>query len=216
MQEKELFKKLVEDDMVNFNAILMKYYSELSLTEKDIFVLSSLTRQLTKKDNVFILEKLKARTKIPEDAFFESLSNLTEKEYLTIKKDVNPKTGKESEYFYLDGLYDRIVYLYLDMIKKESDKLPHTFEEKVSLLYEKTFNKQMTIRDAEIISRWASTNQFSYEEIKNAILDAAKVGKYTLNYVDSKLLKKKVQEENNPEYEATNKIIKELSDKWKK
>ena len=40
MQEKELFKKLVEDDMVNFNAILMKYYSELSLTEKDIFVLS--------------------------------------------------------------------------------------------------------------------------------------------------------------------------------
>ena len=102
------------------------------------------------------------------------------------------------------------------MIKKESGKLPSTFEEKVSLLYEKTFNKQMSIRDAEIISRWASTNQFSYEEIKNAILDAAKIGKYTLNYVDSKLLKKKVQEENNPEYEATNKIIKELSDKWKK
>lgn len=216
MQEKELFKMLVEDDMVNFNAILMKYYSDLSLTEKDIFVLSSLTRQLTKKNNLFNLDKLKARTSIPEVDFFESLENLTNKKYLDIRKDINPKTGKESEYFYLDGLYDRIVYLYLDMIKKESDKMPSTFEEKVSLLYEKTFNKQMTIRDAEIISRWASTNQFSFDEIKDAILDAAKVGKYSLNYVDSKLLKKRVKEENNPEYETTNKIIKELSDKWKK
>lgn len=216
MQERELFKKMLSDDMIDYNSILMKYHRKLGLSETDFFVLSSLIRQFTRKNNLFNVESLKRRTKISKEDFFRSLEYLSEKEYIVIKKDINPVTKKECEYFFLDNLFDQIVGVYLDQIKKDSESEPNTFEEKISVLYETTFNKQMTIRDAEIISRWARDNSFSYEEIKEEILDAAKLGKHSLTYVDSKLVKKQIQQENNPEYEETNKIIQELRDKWKK
>ena len=210
MQERELFKKMLSDDMIDYNSILMKYHRKLGLSETDFFVLSSLIRQFTRKNNLFNVESLKRRTKISKEDFFRSLEYLSEKEYIVIKKDINPVTKKECEYFFLDNLFDQIVGVYLDQIKKDSESEPNTFEEKISVLYETTFNKQMTIRDAEIISRWARDNSFSYEEIKEEILDAAKLGKHSLTYVDSKLVKKQIQQENNPEYEETNKIIQEF------
>ena len=216
MQERELFKKLLNEEVINYTEILMKHYRELGLAKTDIFVLSSLIKQSVTKDNMFSSKILSKDTPVPEERFFRSLDKLVDKHMIVIKKEKNPDTKKECEYFYLDNLYDQIVGVYLDQIKKESESEPNTFEERVSILYETTFNKQMTIRDAEIISRWARDNSFSYEEIKEEILDAAKLGKHSLTYVDSKLVKKQIQQENNPEYEETNKIIQELRDKWKK
>ena len=48
------------------------------------------------------------------------------------------------------------------------------------------------------------------------MMDALKVGKYSLRYIDSKLIKSKLASKENKEYTDTSKIIDELSEKWKK
>ena len=141
MQERELFKKMLSDDMIDYNSILMKYHRKLGLSETDFFVLSSLIRQFTRKNNLFNVESLKRRTKISKEDFFRSLEYLSEKEYIVIKKDINPVTKKECEYFFLDNLFDQIVGVYLDQIKKDSESEPNTFEEWMKENYKEIWNE---------------------------------------------------------------------------
>lgn len=216
MLEYKLFIKLLDDDMINLNAVLIKYYRELGIDEKDIILLSMFSRQEARGSHLFVPMKMQEKIGLSKDDFYKSLDNLTKKGYLSIKVGINTKTNKKAEFFYLDRLYEAVTDIYLDQIRKDDDKKNQTFEEKISDLYEKTFMRQMTPIDVDIIRRWASEGKFNEDEIKSAMLDAAKAGKISLKYVDSSLIKSKVREEENPQYEETSKVIADLKEKWKK
>ena len=216
MNEVNLLIKLIDDDMINVNALLIKNYKKLEISEKDIIVLSTLARLEIKGNHLFTIERIKEKTALDKNDFYESLELLMSKNYLKIVNGINPKSGKQAEYFYLDGLYRKIVEIYVDRIRKENEKKNHSFEEKISLLFEKTFERPMQPSDAEIVRRWAQEGKYTYEEINNEILEAAKLAKYSLKYVDSKLIKNHLSQNQNSEYQNTSKVLQDLSEKWKK
>ena len=216
MNENILFKKLLEDDMINFNAILIKNYRKLNINEKDIIVLSSLARSEIKGYKYFNPSRLKVIVGLSNDELYKSLNSLTEKGYIEIKEAVNEKTLKTCEVFSLEKLYKEIVNIYLKEEKKEQQRKSVSFQEEISLFYEETYNKPLSPLDIDIIKVWADEKKFSIDEIKNEMLDCIKIGKTSLKAVDQSLIRKRLQKEQSPEYKETNQVIEELKTKWKK
>ncbi len=215
-KETQLLIKLIDDDMVNVNALLIKNYRGLHITEKDIIVLSMLSRQEIKGNHVFSSKNMSKKIHIENDDFCECIEKLENKGFIKIEKENSPKTGKMANYFYLDGFYDALAELYLEKIRKENEQKNQSFEEEITNLFERTFERPLTVSDADIIRKWSMEEEYKLEEIKTEILAAAKVGKFSLKYVDSKLVKKHIETENNKEYTNQSTVIKELSEKWKK
>lgn len=216
MNTYELFKKLIEDDMLNLEAILIKYYKKININEKDIIVLSMLSRQEGKKSHLFNPISMSGKIGLDKEAFYNSLNSLQEKGYLYISNKINPKTNKLTEYFSLDNLYKRIVDIYLEAFNKERSKERETFEESIANLYEELFFNQMSPLEAELVVKWANDRQFTLEEIKAEMLNASKIGKNNLKYVDQKLIKRLIVEKQNKEYNESKSIIESFKDQWKK
>ena len=215
-KETQLLIKLIDDDMVNVNALLIKNYRGLHITEKDIIVLSMLSRQEIKGNHVFSSKNMSKKIGLEIDDFCSSIEKLENRNFIKIEEGTSPKTGKIVEYFYLDGFYDELAELYLEKIRKENEQKNQSFEEEITNLFERTFERPLTVSDADIIRKWSMEEEYKQEEIKTEILAAAKVGKFSLKYVDSKLVKKHIETENNKEYTNQSTVIKELSEKWKK
>lgn len=216
MQETKLFIKLLEDEMINFNAILIKNYKRLNITEQEIIVLSMLSRQEMKGSKSFNASLFASKTGLSESDFYDCLNSLENKGYLEIKTETALGNKRAGEYFYLDNVYNQIVRIYLEQIRKESESNASTFEERVSDLVEDVFMAQLTPIDIEIIQKWASDGDFSYDQIRKALLDAQSKGKTTLKYVDSQLIKTKMKSENKEEKENTQQVIAELKQRWNK
>lgn len=216
MYEAQILAKLIKEDVINVNSLIIKRYKELGITEQDVIVLSMFAREEIKHNNLFTPSRMKNKTGLGDDSFFDSLERLQNKGYLKIKSGINNKTGRQVEFFYLDGFYEEIISIYIEEIRKENEKQNQTFEEKISILFEKTFERPMQPSDAEIVRRWAQEGKYTYEEINNEILEAAKLAKYSLKYVDSKLIKNHLSQNQNSEYQNTSKVLQDLSEKWKK
>ena len=215
-KETQLLIKLIDDDMVNVNALLIKNYRSLHITEKDIIVLSMLSRQEIKGNHIFSSKNMSKKIGLEIDEFCNSIEKLENRNFIKIEEGTSPKTSKIVEYFYLDGFYDELAELYLEKIRKENEQKNQSFEEEITNLFERTFERPLTVSDAEVIRKWSMEGDYKLEEIKTEILAAAKVGKFSLKYVDSKLVKKHIESENNKEYSNQSTVIKELSEKWKK
>ena len=216
MYEARILKKLIDDDIVEVNALLIKHRKALKISANDILVLSTLSRQEVKKNYIYSSKLVMEKTGLSQNDFFQSIEKLDNQGYVKITPGTNPKTGKQVEYYSLDSLYERITDIYLEQIKKENEEKSGSLQEKIVNLYFDTFERPIAPNEGEIIMRWIQEGQFTYEDIKNAMMDALKVGKYSLRYIDSKLIKSKLASKENKEYTDTSKIIDELSEKWKK
>ena len=159
--EYDLFVKLLDDEMINFNALLIKNYKKLGISEKDIIVLSCLERQQSKGNNIFNPTKIKQKIALSQEDLFKSLTNLTSKGYVDIRIEFNYKTEKDTEVFSLDNLYESIVNLYLNESKKTTEKKKESFQEEISNFYEESFKRQMNPIDVDIIRRWSEEKEFS-------------------------------------------------------
>lgn len=105
--------------------------------------------------------------------------------------------------------------------EKEKDKdinnkgKSESIREKICTLYDNLFKKQMTPIEAEIIEKWEQEN-VPYKIIEAEMTNSAKLGKTSLIYTDSVIIKKRVAEEQNPIYSKTDDILEGLKEKWKK
>jgi len=211
--EFRLFIMLLEDEMIDINALLIKNYRKLNINEKDIIILSSLSRQDAKGNRFFQKSSLKRKVGLETSDLNACLYNLSEKGYIVIEDETNPDTGKTCEVFSLKKLYQELINIYTE--HEETDE-SLSLQEQITKFYDEHYKRQMSPLDADIIRTWSKEGTFTFEEIKNEMLDNLKMGKTSLKSVDQALIKKKTIEEQSPEYIETNKIIDELSRKWKK
>ncbi len=214
--EFELFKRLLKDDMINFNAILIKNANKLKLETQDVFVLSALQRSEMRGDMSFMTSKLLNKVSLTNKELYDSLERLTNKGFVEIKVERNKETLKENEVFSLDKLYSDICSLYLEGAKEEKETRELSFQEEIVNFYEANYKKQMSPLDADCIRNWVTDRLFSLDEIKKEMLDCLKMGKTSLRAVDQALIKRRIMKEQNPEYDEANSVIEGLKDKWKK
>ncbi len=201
-----VIRKMVEEELIDFDKLLLQNYKKIGLTEIEAFLLIELQRQRKNGETVISPSKLVKKLTVSEDKIFSTLDGLITKKYLTIRI-VKQENEKETEDFSLDNTIIKLIDAYKSAIKKDiqqSDGVFETLEEEIVDIIEKQFQKQLKPLEVELIQKWINEDNYPLELIKTAILDAVKANKSTLSYVDGVLLKRaknieKSKKQYNPE-----------------
>lgn len=190
-----LLKKLIEQGIVDHSKLILNNFRAMGLTEVEAFILIELFNQLLKGSTYLSTTKLGKQLSVSKDDLFTLLEGLIQRQYISIFLRKN-KEGKDTEFFTLDGTLKRIVEQYeiqeqaeiLD--DKKTDQTPH---EAVVNLIEDQFQKQLKPLEIELIQKWIEEDHFSLLDIRKALLDSVKAGKFSLSYVDSMLIKRRTK-----------------------
>ncbi|MBU1144846.1 MAG: DnaD domain protein [Firmicutes bacterium] len=216
-----LAKKLIEDDILDFQKMMFKNYKFIGLSEIEAFIIIELHNQMRQGNTFLNPSKIIKNITISKDELLTILDSLIKKGYLSIQLK-KTKSGKDTEIFFLDGTIQKILLYYQKVIKDEIINQPkkyETNEEELVDMIESQFQKLLTPLEIEIIQKWLSEDHFEMLEIKKALLDAIKANKYSISYVDSILIKRRAKLKKssdvvyNPE---KSEALKAFFDSWEK
>lgn len=201
-------KKFIEKNVVDFSELVLMNYHKIGLDETDAVILIKL-HHLIDKNITFISPKLLSESlSITPHTTARRLNKLIELEFVQLEL-VTGNNGKEAEKYNLDKVIEKI--LKLDFETRKGDNIHKTNESDLVELFESEFNKPLSVLDIQTITKWLNDDQYTFEEIKDALFKAVKVRKLTIKYVDGILLK---QEDEKPKtYKRTN-IMRDLHKLW--
>ncbi len=187
-----IIKKLIEEEILDFDKMLLKNYKKIGLSEIEAFLLIELHRQKKGGETFISPTRLVKKLTISEDKLLQVLDGLIAKKYLIIRL-VKHDNEKETEDFSLDNTVSKLIEIYKNQIRLEvtnTDHIYETKEEEIVDLLETQFQKQLKPLEIELIQKWINEDGYSVEEIKRSILDAIKANKSSISYVDGMLLKR--------------------------
>lgn len=216
-----VIKKLIEEEIIDFDKMLLKNYKKIGLSEIEAFLLIELNNQKKLGQTFISPSKLVKKLTVSEEKLLQTLDGLIKKQYLIIRL-VKQAKGKETEDFSLDNTVMKLIEVYKGQIKTDVTKTNNTYdskEEEVVDLLENQFQKQLKPLEIELIQKWINEDNYSIDEIKRAVLDAIKANKSTISYVDGVLLKKtKTRKKTNKTKYDTEKseALKAFFDSWEK
>lgn len=215
----ELIKKMIDESILSFERLLMKYYKDILLTELEAMVLLELYHQKESGNTFLNPTKIFKNMTIPKDDLLNILDGLIKKGYLTIQMK-KQKSGKDTEIFFLDESIKKIVAFMENQIRleimNETSSFSSPMEEVVSII-ENQFQKQLKPLEVELIQKWISVDEYDILDIKRALFDALKANRFSMSYVDSILLKRKKLAEKKPlsqEKTEKSKGLKSFLDTW--
>lgn len=180
--------KLIKAKTISFTEMMIRYYHKLKLTEEEAMILMLLYIQQDEENLVLSTQYLKDKVSVDEQAISNILVNLVQKGYieLLINND-----GKET--FNLDGIIDKLG----NIVEKAQDNDQNKDEAKLSEIVayvETTFQRVVNTNDLIIINHWIEED-YTFEEVKEAILICLKAKKQHLKYADAVLANKHKERE---------------------
>lgn len=180
--------KLIKAKTISFTEMMIRYYHKLKLTEEEAMILMLLYIQQDEENLVLSTQYLKDKVSVDEQAISNILVNLVQKGYieLLINND-----GKET--FNLDGIIDKLG----NIVEKAQDNDQNKDEAKLSeivVYVETTFQRVVNTNDLIIINHWIDED-YTIEEVKEAILICLKAKKQHLKYADAVLANKHKERE---------------------
>lgn len=185
--------EIIKGQNITIPHSLFKIYKELSITEKELIFIA----YVMGTDKLFDPESLSKNLNWDMTEILETISNLSEKNYLNIT--VKNQDGQMKEYIDLDNLFEIIL---LDIIdEKEEVKVETT--SKIYNVIEAELGRTLSPIENETIREWLNSN-ISEELIKEALKEAVLNGVSNLKYIDKIL------------FEWTKKGYKKASDVRKK
>jgi len=188
-----IFKKLIDDQLLDFSKMVLKYYKQVGLIEIEAMVLLELESQKSQGNTFLNPSKIGKNMSIPKEELLGILDRLMKKGYLSIQIK-KMKSGKETETFDMDDTIRKILNYIENQIREDFINLPSNFsspQEEVASLIESQFQKQLKPLEVEMIQKWLNEDQYVLLEIKRALLDAYQANRFSMSYVDSILLKRK-------------------------
>ncbi len=217
----ELFIKLIDEGIIDFNKMILKNYKLLGINETEAFVIIELHNQKKKGGTFLNPAKIVKNLSMSADDLLPILDGLIKKGLIYIDIVVN-ESGKESEVFQMTKVVTMIINHYQKAIEEAIVNKPKNYatqEEELVDLLETEFQKQLTPLEIEIIRKWVSEDKFSVLDIKKAVLDAIKANKYTLSYVDGILVKRRTAQNKTKEVEYKKEdsaALKTFFESWQK
>lgn len=189
-----LVKKLISLEILDFPKLLMLYYKEILLSEKEAFLMLELCRQLKEGDDFLSPTKLSSKMTLQKEELFTMLDGLLKRNYISIQ--LVKRNGKESEVFNLDETLKKLLAIVDKEIKSEyldQNQTDLSPIEEIANLIETQFQKQLLPLDVEMIDKWVNQDHYDLFDIKKALLDSLKASRFSMSYVDTILLKRKNQ-----------------------
>jgi DNA replication protein len=208
--ELKTLKSYINKNVVDFSELVLLNYHIIGLDEVDAIILIKLHHLL--KENVTFIspKKLSESLSITPAVTAKRLNSLIDREY--IKMELVKKTnGKEKESYNLDKVIEKI--LRMDFEERKGDNIHKTTESVIVELFEEELKKPLTVLDIQTITKWLNDDNYTFEQIEEALFKAVKARKLTIKYVDGILLK---QEKEEPKvYKKTN-LMRDLHQLWEK
>lgn len=151
---------------------LLKFYSILDLQDFDFILLIYF---INNKENIlFDVKKISDDLYVDSAKVLESITNLTDKKYISIEMRKN--NGIIEEYISLDSFYSKIKLLLIE--NKTNEKSTDIFS-----TFEQEFGRTLSPTEYETISNWIECN-VSIDIIKAALKEAVLAGANNIRYID--------------------------------
>lgn len=204
-------KSLMKRNIIDFTELVLNNYYKIGLDEVDAIIIIKLKYLLDRQITFIHPKKLSDMLSVSSQTTTKRLNNLIDKQYVKMELIKNGN-GKETESFNLDYVIEQIIKAdFEDKIYEASDQNDN-IESRLVTLFETEFRKPLSVLDIQTITKWLNEDNYSFEEIKNALFEASKARKLSIRYVDRILLS---QEEKVPKakYNQTT-LIKDLKKIW--
>ncbi len=159
----QILKTLIAEDILDFKALVLKYYHKFDLKETEAITLIKLHKLLQEKQQI-IKPKMFAKWVSMSPKETETvLNNLVSKGYLTIHL-FEDEDGKETETFNVDYFMVKVVqYLTKEKQSQNDDVVGQIVD-----FLEGMFNKPLSQLDFETIHHWVHDEGYAFEMIKEA------------------------------------------------
>ncbi len=164
---------LIKSSGIIIPSILLKYYKELKLNEKELIFLSFLMQKGEKI--VFDIELFNKELNFDIPQIMENVSSLSEKKLLNMSVEKN-KQGMMMEYLDINMLYNKLLNFLLE--EKEEKAESNIYE-----IIEKEFGRTISPIEYETIKGWLDSN-IEEELIQEALKEAILNGVNNLKYID--------------------------------
>jgi DNA replication protein len=192
---------LIKNNIIQFDKLIIEKYNLLGLDEVDAIILIRLNDLLNKSRRQLLVEEIAPTMKISIEVLSERIVDLVKRGFITLElSSIDSK-----EVFSLDESYRRLAYLLNNEASRKSDsELNKKMIETVKLL-EHELKKILSPIELEMVSRWYIEDDYSDEEINEAILKALKTKTRGVSFIDRslsnsrKIVDKKIYPDNNRE-----------------
>jgi DNA replication protein len=188
-----------ESIFINFEKLLINYYKDLNLNEKEVVVLQLINLCIEGGTNYVPPEILILKMRIRMEELQEIYVSLMNKQYILQLVD-------SSNHFTtsLDKLKSELVNFFVGQEKAKQVRNPKIFE-----LVEKEFNRSFSPFEIDIIRSWIDIG-FTKEQIEKALIDANDGKLKTIRKIDKILRDYRVAQEVKEEGGTT------ISEAWNK
>ena len=204
-------KNLIQKNIVDFSELVLNNYYKIGLDETDAIIIIKLKYLLDRHITFIHPKKLSNMLSIAPSTTQKRLQKLMDHGFIKMEL-IRNGNGKETESFNLDYVIERIVKAeYEEKIHESSDQNKN-IESRLVSLFETEFRKPLSVLDIQTITKWLNEDQYSFDEIKNALFEASKARKLSIRYVDGILLQK-TDEEPKTKFNKTT-LIKDLKKIW--
>jgi DNA replication protein len=195
--------KLFDKGLINYHQLIFEYQSKLELTSDEVVVLMQLLNLAQRKRYSLSTLTLARMTSLKTNVVGEIVNSLFEKDIISIQFERKTSNEKLKEVFDLKPLFAKILDFLEEDIERDKEIKSITDIEYVIRVLEKTFDKPLTPRYLEIVKQWF-TDEYTKEEIDQAIETTKEHGRKSVNYVDKILRSETFAQETNIDEKTAN------------
>jgi len=187
-----LIKKLLAHQSVDINKILLNNYAKLGLNEEETVSLMHLFSLYEKGKNALSYGTIKNKMSLSQKQVSGVLNSLVSKGFIDIRMETS-KNGREQQCFDLMPVLMKIEQIFINSIEEEKKanmlKLISSYIE----LFERELGRSLSPVEIGMAEQIAS--KFNLNEVKEALIEAANMGKINLKQIITILNTNEIAEE---------------------
>jgi len=180
---KSVLKTLIKEGILDYKALVLKYYHKFDLSEQEAIALIKLNTLLEEKQRIIKPSKFAQWLSLSCKETEELLNGLMAKGYLNITL-VEAENGKETETFTIDYFLTKVI----SHLQRAGEEASDDDIAKVVSYLENTLQKPLNALDLELVKKWIHDEEYSMSMIEDATMNALKRKRTSLKYIDHLLL----------------------------
>lgn len=177
-----LIKKLLANQCVDINRILLNNYAKLSLNEEETISLMHLFSLQEKGKNALSYGTIKNKMTLSQKEVSNVINSLVSKGFMDIRMETS-KNGRDQECFDLSPTFAKIEQMFISSIEEEKKANLAKAASSYIELFEHELARSLSPVEIDLAEKIAS--RYSISEVKDAIIEAAKMGKVNVKQIET-------------------------------
>ena len=180
---KTFLRKLIDDGVLDYDALVLRYYHKFGLSEKEAVALIKLNSLLEERKRIIKAEKFAKMLSLSARQTEELLNGLMNKGYLAITL-VKREDGREMETFNVDYILAKVA----NHLKKKLEKEDENVMGRIVSHLEEVLEKPLSSIDFELVKQWVHEEGYSEKMIREAASTALAQKRPSVKSIDRILL----------------------------